>query len=142
MKRRNVLLSPLAALPALSNLPALAKTGAAGRPIRIIVPYAPGGPIDVTARVLADPFSRALLLQVEDSGPGIPEAERELVFQPFYRALGTDADGSGLGLPIVLEIARQHDASITLTDARPGEQPPGARFTVRFVSNCSEGLPT
>src|SRR5450830_111127 len=96
----------------------------------------------VTARVLADPFSRALLLQVEDSGPGIPEAERELVFQPFYRALGTDADGSGLGLPIVLEIARQHDASITLTDARPGEQPPGARFTVRFVSNSPEGLPT
>lgn len=96
----------------------------------------------VTARVLADPFSRALLLQVEDSGPGIPEAERELVFQPFYRALGTDADGSGLGLPIVLEIARQHEASITLNDARPGEQPPGASFTVRFVSNCPEGLPT
>jgi len=95
----------------------------------------------VTARVLADPFSRALLLQVEDSGPGIPEAERELVFQPFYRALGTDADGSGLGLPIVLEIARQHEASITLDDAHPGAQPPGARFTVRFVSNCPEGLP-
>jgi K+-sensing histidine kinase KdpD len=31
----------------------------------------------------------------------VPEAERELVFQPFYRALGSEADGSGLGLPIV-----------------------------------------
>ncbi|MDD0816100.1 sensor histidine kinase N-terminal domain-containing protein [Curvibacter sp. HBC28] len=96
----------------------------------------------VTARVLADTFSRTLLLQVEDSGPGIPVAERELVFQPFYRALGTDADGSGLGLPIVLEIARQHEATLTLTDAHPGQAAPGACFTVRFVSTSPEGLPS
>ena len=88
----------------------------------------------VTARVLADTFGQVLLLQVEDSGPGVPEAERELVFQPFYRALGSEADGSGLGLPIVLEIARQHGAEVTLEDARPGQQPPGARFSVRFVA--------
>jgi two-component system, OmpR family, sensor histidine kinase TctE len=86
----------------------------------------------VTARVLADPFGRALVLQVEDTGPGIPEAERELVFQPFYRTLGTNVDGSGLGLPIVLEIARQHGATIELEDARPGHVPPGTRVTVRF----------
>ena len=87
----------------------------------------------ITARVLADPFGHVLVLQVEDSGPGIPEAERELVFQPFYRALGTNVDGSGLGLPIVLEIARQHDAEIVLEDARPGQQPPGTRVVVRFA---------
>ena len=87
----------------------------------------------ITARVLADPFGHVLVLQVEDSGPGIPEAERELVFQPFYRTLGTNVDGSGLGLPIVLEIARQHNASITLEDAHPGQTPPGVRVTVRFV---------
>jgi two-component system sensor histidine kinase TctE len=87
----------------------------------------------ITARVLADPFGHVLVLQVEDSGPGIPEAERELVFQPFYRALGTNVDGSGLGLPIVLEIARQHNASITVDDAHPGQTPPGTRVTVRFV---------
>ena len=86
----------------------------------------------ITARVLADTFGRVLLLQVEDSGPGVPESERELVFQPFYRALGTDADGSGLGLPIVLEIARQHSAEIMLEEAHPGQQPPGLRFTLRF----------
>ena len=86
----------------------------------------------VTARVLADTFGKVLLLQVEDSGPGIPEAERELVFQPFYRALGNEADGSGLGLPIVLEIARQHGATITLEDAHPGQTPPGVCFSVRF----------
>ena len=87
----------------------------------------------ITARVLADPFGHVLVLQVEDSGPGIPEAERELVFQPFYRALGTNVDGSGLGLPIVLEIARQHHAEITLEDAHPGQVPPGTRVSVRFV---------
>ena len=87
----------------------------------------------ITARILKDPFSKVLVLQVEDSGPGIPASERELVFQPFYRVLGTEADGSGLGLPIVLEIARQHQASITLEDSRPGQSPPGTCFTVRFA---------
>jgi two-component system, OmpR family, sensor histidine kinase TctE len=87
----------------------------------------------ITARVLADPFGHVLVLQVEDSGPGIPQAERELVFQPFYRALGTNVDGSGLGLPIVLEIARQHNAEIKLEEARPGQVPPGTRVTLRFV---------
>ena len=66
----------------------------------------------VTLRLLTDRFSGVLVLLVEDSGPGIPESERELVFQPFYRALGTNVDGSGLGLAIVLEIANQHDAII------------------------------
>ncbi len=88
----------------------------------------------ITARVLIDPAQSTLLLQVEDSGPGIPLAERELVFQPFYRALGTEADGSGLGLPIVLEIAQQHNATVALDETRPGQAAPGARFTVRFLS--------
>ncbi|MEP6792429.1 MAG: HAMP domain-containing sensor histidine kinase, partial [Ramlibacter sp.] len=87
----------------------------------------------ITARVLADPFGRVLVLQVEDSGPGIPVSERELVFQPFYRALGSNVDGSGLGLPIVLEIARQHSAAVSLEDAHPGQVPPGTRVNVRFV---------
>jgi two-component system sensor histidine kinase TctE len=92
----------------------------------------------ITARVLTDPFGRALVLQVEDSGPGVPEAERELIFQPFYRALGTEADGSGLGLPIVLEIAHQHSARVSMEDARPGHQPPGALFVVRFTAFANE----
>ena len=87
----------------------------------------------ITARVLVDPFSRVLLLQVEDTGTGIAAAERDLVFQPFYRVLGTDADGSGLGLPIVQEIAGQHHATITMEDARPGKSLVGTRFTIRFI---------
>lgn len=86
----------------------------------------------ITVRVIHDRPGKKVTLQVEDSGPGIAPAERELVFQPFYRALGNEADGSGLGLPIVLEIARQHRASVTLRDSRPGHTPPGACFTVQF----------
>jgi two-component system sensor histidine kinase TctE len=104
--------------------------------------YTPAGGT-VTVRVVDDPFGQVVVLQIEDSGPGIPVAERERVFRPFYRTLGTDVDGSGLGLAIVHEIALQHGAEITLDDAnlryRPGlsEQAgaafgPGARFTLRF----------
>ena len=89
----------------------------------------------VTLRLLTDRFSGVLVLLVEDSGPGIPEAERALVFQPFYRALGTNVDGSGLGLAIVLEIANQHDATISIEDAAlPGHpHAPGTRIAVRFA---------
>jgi len=87
----------------------------------------------ITARLLLDPDGKSALLQVEDSGPGVPLAERELIFQPFYRALGTEADGSGLGLPIVLEIAHQHHATVALEETRPGQPSPGARFCVRFA---------
>ena len=89
----------------------------------------------ITLRVLVDPYSRALVIQVEDNGPGIPPPERELVFQPFYRALGTNVDGSGLGLPIVKEIALQHGASVTVDAAHPSQTPPGACFTLRFGVN-------
>ena len=86
-----------------------------------------------------DPFGQVVVLQVEDTGPGIPEAERALVLQPFYRALGTQVDGSGLGLAIVAEIVAQHGAEMTITDARPRGSAaaqglgPGALFTVRFT---------
>ena len=93
----------------------------------------------VTVRVQADHFGQVLLLQVEDSGPGVPLAERDLIFQPFYRALGTEADGSGLGLPIVMEIARQHGAQVLLQDTRPGQPAPGALFTVRFKAMSEVG---
>jgi two-component system sensor histidine kinase TctE len=98
--------------------------------------YTPAGGT-VTVRLFDDPFGEVVVLQVEDSGPGIPATERELVFQPFYRALGTEVDGSGLGLAIVAEIARQHGGSLDLSDtyeAPTAESPtPGARFTLRFA---------
>jgi len=94
-------------------------------------PSSPNKPGVVTARV-SGATSTGWLLQVEDSGPGIPIAERERVFEPFYRALGTEADGSGLGLAIVREIADKHHAKVSLSDTRFGQSPPGACFSVRF----------
>ncbi len=78
--------------------------------------YTPAGGT-VTVRDGIDAAAQVAWLQVEDTGPGIAQAERELVFQPFYRALGTDVDGSGLGLAIVREIVVQHGGEITLDHA-------------------------
>jgi len=98
--------------------------------------YTPQGGT-VTARVVPDPFGQVVVLQVEDTGPGIAPAEREAVFRPFYRALDTQVDGSGLGLAIVAEVAQRHGAEVTVGDVRPRASlppggTPGALFTVRF----------
>lgn len=66
---------------------------------------------------------------VEDTGPGIPETEREKVFERFYRLHAGEPAGSGLGLSIVKEIADAHRATIEIGDGRSGK---GARITVKF----------
>jgi two-component system sensor histidine kinase TctE len=107
--------------------------------------YTPAGGL-VTVRVVEDPFGQVVVLQVEDSGPGIAPGERDKVFQPFYRSLGSGVEGSGLGLAIVKEIVQQHEAELTLDDARvrraaggesPDGQGPGARFTIRFPATLA-----
>jgi len=62
------------------------------------------------------------VVDVADTGIGIPAADREHVFDRFYRVLGTDSEGSGLGLAIAKEIADRHGATIALSDnpAGPG----------------------
>ena len=95
------------------------------------VQYTPGGGT-VTVRLLPDPYGQVAVVQVEDNGPGIPESERELVFQPFYRTLGTDVDGSGLGLAIVREIAERHAGTVAIEATNPRAVSPGTRFTVRL----------
>jgi two-component system osmolarity sensor histidine kinase EnvZ len=65
----------------------------------------------------------SLVVEVEDDGPGIPEAEREQVFRPFYRvddARNQDAGSTGLGLAIARDIARIHGGDITLGESRLG----------------------
>jgi two-component system sensor histidine kinase BaeS len=83
-----------------------------------------GGAISVTARREGD----QLLVDVGDSGPGIPEAERQRIFEPFYRgAHGRRiVQGMGLGLSIARDIAAAHGGEIKL-DSQPGE---GSRFTL------------
>jgi two-component system sensor histidine kinase TctE len=104
--------------------------------------YTPAGGT-VTARVLPDPFGQVVVLQVEDTGPGIAPAERAAVFRPFYRSTEVQVDGSGLGLAIVQEIAQRHNAEVELADARPRsgetEHLPGALFTVRFAALPAAG---
>jgi len=64
------------------------------------------------------------VLEVEDNGPGIPETEREKVFERFYRVAATGGEGCGLGLSIVSEIAGRHNARVELT------RPPGGQGTL------------
>ncbi len=66
----------------------------------------------VTCRVLC--FGSKVILEVEDNGVGITEAQAEMVFERFYRADDAATEGSGLGLAIVQEIAAQHNASASL----------------------------
>ena len=69
------------------------------------------------------------ILQIEDTGPGIPAEERTRVFDRFYRLPGSSADGSGLGLAIAKQVADAHGGDIVLDDAAGGQ---GLRVTVRF----------
>jgi two-component system OmpR family sensor kinase len=82
-----------------------------------------GGRVDVSAGGGAE----APYLEVADSGPGIPAAERERVFDRFYRTPGSAEGGSGLGLSIVKAIAERHGATIELLET------PGGGLTVRLV---------
>jgi two-component system OmpR family sensor kinase len=100
------------------------------------VKYTPeGGQVDITLEART---GEACLI-VEDSGPGIPEAERERVFDRFYRtqdAAGRGASGSGLGLAIVRTIAQRHGAEVTLA-ASP--KLGGLRVEVRFGASAAPG---
>jgi two-component system sensor histidine kinase TctE len=87
--------------------------------------YTPhGGSVTVRTHMGAD----GAVLEVEDSGPGIPAAKRARVFQRHVR-LDQQSSGSGLGLAIVRDIAKVHGASAVVTDAE-GES--GALFIVKF----------
>lgn len=77
------------------------------------IKYTPeGGTINVAIRTK----SGASQLIVEDSGPGIPQADRKRIFDRFYRGSGPQVNraGSGLGLAIVKTIAEMHAASLSI----------------------------
>ena len=92
--------------------------------------YTPEGG-NIVLRVCED--EAGVLLQIEDSGNGIAEAEREKVFTPFYRAAATlecNPGGTGLGLAIVRDIAALHRASIALAHGASGK---GLKVSITFA---------
>jgi signal transduction histidine kinase len=80
-----------------------------------------------TVRIRASVDAGGLHLDVTDEGPGIPPAERELVFERFQRGAGgsTGTGGTGLGLAIARWAVSLHDGHI-----RVAEMPTGCRFVV------------
>jgi two-component system sensor histidine kinase TctE len=85
----------------------------------------PGGTVTVSAGERGGrPY-----IAVEDTGPGIPEGERERVRQRFYRMPNSRGHGSGLGLAIVDEIARLYGATLIIAAGSSGL---GTRVVVQF----------
>lgn len=80
-------------------------------------------------------FMGKTILQIEDTGPGIPGDERERVFDPFYRILGNDEIGSGLGLSIVKAIADRLGAEVTLHYVNEKKET-GLSVVVEFPKDC------
>jgi signal transduction histidine kinase len=78
---------------------------------------------EVIVRVGPDPALRVL-----DRGPGVPEAERERIFQPFQRGGAGRGGGAGLGLAITRDIAQRHGGTVSVSDREGG----GAVFALLF----------
>ncbi|MDY0978360.1 ATP-binding protein [Massilia sp. CFBP9012] len=98
------------------------------------VKYTPGGG---TVDIAVQHEGGKIVVQVEDSGPGIPPEERERVFDRFYRVAGSDAAGSGLGLAIIKAIAERHGATLALdSSARLG----GLKAVVTFRASAATAL--
>jgi signal transduction histidine kinase len=88
------------------------------------------GPVGQRVSIGLAMFEKQARLWVDDEGPGIPERERERVFEPFYRATGQDTSvaGSGIGLAVVRELAVLLAGRAWVDDAPGG----GARLVVEF----------
>lgn len=96
--------------------------------------YSPEGST-VTVRVFRE--EDAIVTQVEDEGPGVPDAYRNQIFEQFFRIPGTTQQGFGLGLYIAKQIVVAHGGSMTVTN-RVGR---GACFTVALPMVREGSLP-
>lgn len=93
------------------------------------------GPRHGTISVRLAHLGAGVVLEVEDDGPGIAPAERELVFGRFYRGPGSPPGGSGLGLSIARDICTLHGATIELVTPRSGQ---GLCVRVSFASTLPQ----
>jgi signal transduction histidine kinase len=77
------------------------------------------GPPEQTIRVSVTRESGGVTIAVQDEGPGIPDAEREIIWRPFTRGYAAmSKGGSGIGLTIVHELARAHGGSAHVEDVK------------------------
>src|SRR5262245_20918510 len=77
-------------------------------------------------------------LEVEDTGPGIPRDERARVTSRFFRGRHARGYGSGLGLAIVADVARLHDAHLSIgAGAGAGERGTRVRLEFRRIANAA-----
>ncbi len=98
-----------------------------------------GGVVGLRMRQL-DPTHMEMI--VSDEGPGIPENQRELVFERFYRSDSARAmPGSGLGLAIVKQVVLKHGGAITIGETRPGGHPPGTAFRMVLPGGATSAEP-
>ncbi len=87
----------------------------------------PGGSLLVGSRRFVDARGRHFLaIDVDDDGPGIPEAQRGRAFEAFWRGSPSGGRGSGLGLYIARSIVEGHGWRLELSDSAQG----GARFSI------------
>jgi len=87
--------------------------------------YGPcGSTLRLSTRPLEQSGQRWVEVAVSDQGPGIPEADRERIFEPYVRGEAPGAGGLGLGLAICRQIVEAHGGQIHVTPARGG----GSRF--------------
>ncbi len=91
-------------------------------------------PPGTQVRLLLGSQAGRAVLAVEDNGPGVPEAERELILRRFYRLdHSRSTPGSGLGLSLVAAVAELHGAELRLEDARPGLRVSVTLYLSRFA---------
>jgi two-component system OmpR family sensor kinase len=85
---------------------------------------------------LSDDVAGTFTIAVEDSGPGIPAAQREAVLARFARPGARDQDGSGLGLAIVRAVAQAHGGHVTVGESRFG----GARVAMVLPAELARSV--
>jgi signal transduction histidine kinase len=111
--------------------------GATGDPLRLkqiltnlldnAVKFSEGGIVSLVVSASSDSTIRRIRFEVADSGPGIPAAQRERVFDPFFKS-DPETPGIGLGLPIARHLAALMGGALTMHD----NQPRGTRFVVEL----------
>ena len=100
------------------------------------IKYSPRGGV-INLRALAN--GEELILEVADSGPGVPPEERARIFEAFYtgRAPGGRVPGTGIGLSVVNEFVNVHQGTVEIVDGEFA----GAHFRIRMPLRVAPPMP-